>query len=165
MGKLKNYEFQGYDDYLVHDYVRDSRYSQRAGRGNNRRASFSTHRLGGWVKEASVRFCMFVVFVMVCGVLIAATTPAKAQQGPYIVSPDGTYLGNLNNNPLDANSVSNPLGRYGSPLSADSINNPLGKYGSPLSPYSPNNSLNQGINPSPSEGPLMNGLRVWGKRF
>jgi hypothetical protein len=36
----------------------------------------------------------------------------------------GKYLGNLSSNPYDANSVSNPYGRYGSPYSNDSPNNP-----------------------------------------
>ena len=51
----------------------------------------------------------------------------------------GKYLGNLSSNPYDANSVSNPYGRYGSEYSADSINNPYGQYGSRYSNDSPNN--------------------------
>ena len=49
------------------------------------------------------------------------------------------YLGNLNANPYDPDSVSNPYGQYGSKYSPDSINNPYGTYGSPYSPYSANN--------------------------
>jgi hypothetical protein len=49
------------------------------------------------------------------------------------------YLGNLNANSYDPNSVSNPYGRYGSPYSPDSINNPYGQYGSPYSPNSVTN--------------------------
>ena len=52
---------------------------------------------------------------------------------------DDVFLGRLNANRLDPNSVSNPLGRYGSRLSPLSINNLLGRYGSPLSPTSPTN--------------------------
>jgi hypothetical protein len=63
---------------------------------------------------------------------------------PRIYAEDGTFLGNLNDNQLDPDSVANPLGRYGSPLSPDSINNPLGRYGSPLSPDSVNNPLGRG---------------------
>lgn len=37
---------------------------------------------------------------------------------------NGRYMGNLNGNQYDPNSVSNPYGRYGSPYSPDSINNP-----------------------------------------
>lgn len=60
-------------------------------------------------------------------------------QGPRIVSPDGHYLGRLNTNRFDPNSVANPFGRYGSRFSPDSVNNPFGKYGSPFSPYSATN--------------------------
>jgi hypothetical protein len=67
---------------------------------------------------------------------------ASAQAQPIIVDPsNGKYLGNLNGNTLDPNSVNNPLGRYGSPLSPDSINNPLSEYGNPVSPKSPYNPL------------------------
>jgi len=59
---------------------------------------------------------------------------------PYLVDQQtGKYLGNLNGNPYDANSTSNPYGQYGSPYSADSINNPYGNYGSPYSNDSVNN--------------------------
>ena len=64
---------------------------------------------------------------------------ASGTNTPRIYGSDGKYLGNLNSNPSDPNSVSNPAGRYGSPASPDSINNPSGKYGSPASPYSANN--------------------------
>lgn len=52
---------------------------------------------------------------------------------------DGTYLGELSNNPFDPNSVSNPFGKYGSPFSPDSVNNPYGKYGSKFSDQSATN--------------------------
>lgn len=59
---------------------------------------------------------------------------------PILVDPEsGKYLGNLNSNQYDPNSVSNPYGRYGSSYSSDSINNPYGKYGSTYSSHSPNN--------------------------
>ena len=64
---------------------------------------------------------------------------AAAQSSPYIVSPNGQYLGNLNNNRYDPNSVSNPYGQYGSQYSPNSIKNPYGRYGSPYSPQSANN--------------------------
>ena len=41
-----------------------------------------------------------------------------------VYGADGKYKGNLNDNPYDPNSVSNPYGRYGSQYSPDSINNP-----------------------------------------
>ena len=75
---------------------------------------------------------------------IAATAiaaPAMAQFGgsPRIYAPNGTYLGNLNNNQFDPNSVSNPFGPYGNPFSPNSINNQFGPYGNPFSPNSVRN--------------------------
>ena len=71
----------------------------------------------------------------IIAVTLLASSAAYAQT-PYIVSPNGTFLGNLNSNQYDPNRVSNPYGRYGSPYSPDSINNPYGTYGSPYSPNS-----------------------------
>ena len=59
--------------------------------------------------------------------------------GGRIYAPDGTYLGRLNSNPYDPESVANPYGRYGSPYSSQSITNPYGSYGSPYSSLSPTN--------------------------
>ena len=81
-----------------------------------------------------------VIFVITLVLLMTC-----AQAGPPIlVDPDtGKYLGNLNRNALDPDSVYNSIGRYGSSVSPDSINNPVGKYGSTVSPHSPNNPLNR----------------------
>ncbi len=59
--------------------------------------------------------------------------------GGRIYGQDGTYLGRLNANRYDSESVANPYGRYGSPYSATSINNPYGAYGSPYSGLSAQN--------------------------
>jgi hypothetical protein len=72
---------------------------------------------------------------------IAIATPAIAQgwdyrndsNSPKIIAPDGTYRGNLNNNPYDPNSVANPYGKFGNPYSSDSVNNQFGTYGNPYS--------------------------------
>jgi len=59
---------------------------------------------------------------------------------PVLIDPQtGKFLGNLNANPYDQNSVSNPYGQYGSPYSQDSINNTFGEYGSPNSDKSIHN--------------------------
>ena len=79
-----------------------------------------------------------------CAVLLISGSALA--QTPIIVAPDGKYLGNLNSNQYDPNSVSNPYGRYGSQYSPDSINNPYGQYGSPYSPNSPNNPYATGRN-------------------
>lgn len=71
---------------------------------------------------------------------LALATPAAAadfrngSNSPRIYAPDGKYLGNLNNNEFDPNSVANPFGRYGSKFSPDSVNNEFGRYGNPFSP-------------------------------
>ena len=73
-------------------------------------------------------------------------SPDNLQNGsPQIYSQDGRYLGNLNANRYDPNSVANPYGRYGSRYSPDSINNPYGRYGSRYSPDSANNPYGQGV--------------------
>jgi hypothetical protein len=77
------------------------------------------------------------VGVMIVAAVLCAV-PAMAQS-PQIYAPDGTYLGNLNTNRYDPNSVSNPYGQYGSPYSPNSINNHYGQYGSPYSPQSVRN--------------------------
>ena len=59
--------------------------------------------------------------------------------GGRIVAEDGTYLGRLNANQFDPESVANPFGQYGSPYSPTSVNNPYSAYGSPWSPQSATN--------------------------
>lgn len=70
--------------------------------------------------------------------IICLTASTALAESPYLVSPDGTYLGTLGGK-YESNSVNNPYGRYGSPYSSGSINNPYGPYGSPYSPKSPRN--------------------------
>jgi len=70
--------------------------------------------------------------IILAAVLATMALPALAQS-PRVYAPDGTYLGNLNSNQFDPNSVSNPFGRYGSEFSSDSINNRFGRYGSEFS--------------------------------
>lgn len=43
---------------------------------------------------------------------------------PVIYDSQGNYRGKLNSNRYDADSISNPYGRYGSRYSQDSLNNP-----------------------------------------
>jgi len=88
------------------------------------------------------------VFAMFFMLVFAGTSLA---QSPYLrganpkTGEHDKYLGNLNQNPYDPNSVNNPYGQYGSPYSSDSIRNPYSTWGSPYSTYSPNNPYtNQG---------------------
>jgi hypothetical protein len=58
-----------------------------------------------------------------------------------IVAPDGVFLGLLSTSTIDNNSISNPIGMYGSNTSIYSIRNRNGNYGSInglFSPYNPN---------------------------
>ena len=88
-----------------------------------------------------MKILAIVILVFWCGVVTAQTGP------PKIYSSDGTFLGNLSNNPFDPNSVSNPYGVYGSPY-GNTINNPYSPYGSPYSPLSPNNPYATGSGPN-----------------
>ena len=80
-------------------------------------------------------------------ILLIGATVASAQYNPYgnssnsprLYAPNGQYLGNLNSNQYDPNSVANPYGQYGSQYSPNSINNPYGQYGSQYSPNSVRN--------------------------
>ena len=64
---------------------------------------------------------------------------ARGQSSPALIAEDGTYLGRLNANQYDPESISNKFGKYGSPYSSKSINNQFGRYGSRYSPYSTTN--------------------------
>jgi hypothetical protein len=59
--------------------------------------------------------------------------------GPRIIGHDGTYLGRLNKNKFDPESIANPYGIYGSKFSPLSVKNPYGIYGSKYSPFSATN--------------------------
>ena len=56
--------------------------------------------------------------------IVFLTGDACLAGSPYLVAPNGQYLGNLNANPNDPNSVHNPNGMYGSPNSPYSATNP-----------------------------------------
>ena len=81
-------------------------------------------------------------FALIAALTLGAVS-AMAQDSPRIYAPDGTYLGKLNANRFDPESVSNPYGMYGSPYSTKSINNPYGMYGSPYSTQSARNPFGQ----------------------
>lgn len=55
----------------------------------------------------------------------------------YLLSQNGIFLGNLNNNPYDPNSIFNKYSKYGSIYSPLSIFNKYGPYGSIYSSESP----------------------------
>ena len=70
--------------------------------------------------------------LLILAAVTLTATIASAQVQLY--GSNGQYLGNLNSNRFDPNSVSNPFGRYGSQFSPDSINNPFSQWGSQFSP-------------------------------
>jgi hypothetical protein len=85
------------------------------------------------------------------GASVSATDPRVSPYSSYgaqnsytmgggpIYAKDGTYLGRLNANRYDSESVANPYGKYGSQYSSSSINNPYSTYGSPYSAQSATN--------------------------
>jgi hypothetical protein len=69
---------------------------------------------------------------------------ATGLTSPKLYDKQGNFHGNLNNNPYDPDSVSNPYGRYGSEFSTDSINNEYG-IGSEFNAESPYNGYGSGL--------------------
>jgi hypothetical protein len=66
--------------------------------------------------------------------------PTVALAEPYIVSADGTFLGKLNGDQYDSESICNVYGAYGSPYN-NGIFNKYGDYGgtySRMGAYNPN---------------------------
>ena len=56
-------------------------------------------------------------------------------------TPSGVFLGNVNRDKFDTNSLVNPYGQYGSRYSAESIFNAYSQYGSPYGSESPYNKV------------------------
>ena len=63
----------------------------------------------------------------------------NSSNSPQLYAPNGQFLGNVNSNRFDPNSIANPYGQYGYPYSPNSINNQYGQYGNPYSPNSVRN--------------------------
>ena len=82
------------------------------------------------------------VNILILGTILVLVS-AESDASPEIYDPTtGKYLGNLNSNQYDPDSVNNSYGRYGNRYSPESINNEYGQYGSKYSPDSPNNPYN-----------------------
>ena len=94
--------------------------------------------------EKRINRCYGAIGVIVIGLVLLFIMVGNALADPYIVDPNtGQYLGTLNSNPYDPQSVSNPYGQYGSPY-GNTINNPYGEYGSPYSTDSWTNPYSTG---------------------
>jgi hypothetical protein len=66
------------------------------------------------------------------------TTPTvPAVTGAVLVAQDGQFLGTVNADSFDPNSLANSFGTYGSSFNSLSIWNPYGLYGSSYNAYSP----------------------------
>jgi hypothetical protein len=88
-----------------------------------------------------------------------ARTEAQARQrlgDTYIEAADGTFLGSLNPNPMDTNSIFNKYGPHGNRFNASSIFNKYGPYGGKFSVFSPFNKN------SPNPPRIVNGERLIG---
>jgi hypothetical protein len=74
---------------------------------------------------------------------IPQSIPAAAGhfQKAYLLGADDTYLGSLNPNHFDPDSIFNKFGQYGSKFSPTSIFNEFGPYGGKFSNLSPFNSF------------------------
>lgn len=75
--------------------------------------------------------------------LILFTTTVNGQKTLHLYGGQShdVYLGCLNCNDIEQNSIWNDIGSYGSNISSTSIWNSIGTYGSDISSYSPFNSL------------------------
>lgn len=82
------------------------------------------------------------VLICLCALIFSISTFNTGYAQIKLYDKNGKYLGNVNDNRYDPNSISNPYGRYGSSFSQESINNPFGKYGSPYSSESATNPYN-----------------------
>ena len=69
------------------------------------------------------------------------TTTIQANDVYKLYSYNGIFLGNVNNNQFDSNSLANSFGTYGNKFSSMSIWNQFGDYGSLFSSYSAYNNL------------------------
>jgi hypothetical protein len=96
------------------------------------------NRRGSRQREQQTKGNTMKSILLVACAAVAFAAPASAQS-PRLYAADGTFLGNVNNNQFDPNSISNPFGQYGSQFSPNSINNQFGKYGNPFSPDSVRN--------------------------
>ncbi len=82
--------------------------------------------------------------IALLALLLSSAAQAQTDGGPpNIIAPDGTYLGQLDGNQYNRDSVNNPYGRYGNPY-GNTVTNPYGRYGSPYSPSSPNFEYGRG---------------------
>lgn len=80
--------------------------------------------------------------VLLSGRIVESEIQARGSRGEsFIEAADGTFLGKLNPNKFDRESIFNKFGPYGNPFSQTSIFNKFSNYGNQFSNLSPFNSF------------------------
>ena len=85
--------------------------------------------------KRKVFFVTAAVLFVVCIVSVFAVSFSELR----IVAANGTFLGTMNENAYDTNSIYNTYGTFGSKYASNSIFNQYGNYGSDYSDMSPFN--------------------------
>lgn len=80
------------------------------------------------------------MFIVAAFVLVLPPPPPPILDA-LLVAADGTFLGIINNDPFDPDSLANPFGTYGNRFASESIWNQFGTYGSDFGTYSPWNDF------------------------
>lgn len=106
--------------------------------------------------NTACRVIVLFIFGLYLGLL---ENKATAADYPGLYSPTGQYMGEISDAPWRSDSISNPIGRYGSRLSPDSIHNPLGQFGNEYSSESPYYIGRQGSLEKPENRRLRSRLR------
>lgn len=79
----------------------------------------------------------WAIICFTAGILAMISMPAPALDYPSLYSPSGEFMGEVSDDDLRRDSISNELGRYGSDISPDSIHNDMSRFGSEYSSESP----------------------------
>ena len=95
--------------------------------------------LDTWVQKHSLRVAQVVA--QQTGAPNKDALSFDQLEGCRIVADDGEFLGIISKNAIDAKSILNEIGKYGSQISSVSIFNTIGKYGSEISSLSPFNEI------------------------
>lgn len=103
--------------------------------------------LGFWIGDTSVldvevQIPLDIQVYEILAVFVEMAPPPPPAFGEaLLLAQDGTFLGNINDDPFDPDSLANPFGTYGSTFGSDSIWNQFGNYGSEFATYSPWNEF------------------------
>jgi hypothetical protein len=84
-----------------------------------------------------------VASLLLGNVPASPSDPRRSAGSSYIEAADGTFLGKLNPNAFDIDSIFNQFGQYGNRFSQTSIFNQFAPYGNQFSQLSPHNRFTQ----------------------